>query len=108
MSDRRCCSPGGCISSPIGSRNEEAGTATSIFLHFFRSSSSSHPYSGPLILVPPTRGVCEKTVRSENKQRNYANTMGSELALIFLVVAWALFRVAEALGKNKENECVHQ
>ena len=30
------------------------------------------------------------------------------LELILLVVAWALFRVAEALGKNKEKECDHQ
>ena len=30
------------------------------------------------------------------------------LELILLVVAWALFRVAEALGKNKQKECDHQ
>ena len=34
--------------------------------------------------------------------------MWSELELILLVVAWALFRVAEALGKSKEKECDHQ
>ena len=36
------------------------------------------------------------------------NTMWLALELILLVVAWALFRVAEALGKNKEKECDHQ
>ena len=34
--------------------------------------------------------------------------MWSEPELILLVVAWVLFRVAEALGKNKEKECDHQ
>ena len=34
--------------------------------------------------------------------------MWSELELILLVVAWALFRVAEALGNNKAKECDHQ
>ena len=81
---------------------------TSIFLYFSRSSSSSYPYSGPLILVPSTRGVREKTVRNKNKQRDYENTMWLELELILLVVAWALFRITEALGKNKEKECGHQ
>ena len=34
--------------------------------------------------------------------------MWSELELILLAVAWALFRVAEALSKNKEKGCDHQ
>ena len=51
-------------------------------------------------------------MRNEIKQRDYEreydNMMWSELELILLVVAWALFRVAEALGRNKEKECDHQ
>ena len=34
--------------------------------------------------------------------------MWLKLELILLVVAWALFRVSEALGKNKGKECGHQ